>query len=78
MSEHFVRRGCEAVISRDSGRSWDLARTVVLDEYEFYDGRKWYNGQCGHLSSTLLPDGAILTAYGNYGSRGCALIRWRP
>jgi hypothetical protein len=32
---------------------------------------------CGHLSSTLLADGSILTGYGNYLTGG-ALIRWRP
>lgn len=72
-----LRRGCEAVISHDNGLSWNTGRTRVLDEYEYFDGSKWYNGQSGHLSSTLLPDGSILTAYGNYLSKGCALIRWK-
>ena len=72
-----LRRGCEAVVSRDNGQTWDTASTRCLDEYEFLDGRKWYNGECGHHSSTLLRDGSILTAYGHYLSKGCALIRWR-
>lgn len=72
-----LRRGCEAVFSHDNGLTWDTGRTVVLDEYEFFDGCKWYNGESGHLSSTLLPDGSILTAYGNYLSKGIGLIRWQ-
>ena len=31
----------------------------------------------GHLSSTLLDDGSILTTYGNY-LTGSPLIRWMP
>lgn len=72
------RRGCEAIISRDHGLSWDLARTYVLDDFEFCEGAKWYNGECGHLYSTLLGDGSILTCYGNYLTRGASLIRWKP
>lgn len=72
------RRGCEAIISRDHGLSWDVARTYVLDDFEFCEGAKWYNGECGHLYSTLLGDGSILTCYGNYLTRGASLIRWRP
>lgn len=70
------RRGCEAAVSRDNGLTWDIQHTYFLDEYEFFDGEKWFNGESGHLSSTLLDDGSVLTAYGNYLSRGCALIRW--
>jgi len=71
------RRGCEAVVSHDNGLTWDVGRTCPLDEYEFFDGEMWYNAEAGHLSSTLLADGSILTVYGNHLSRGCALIRWR-
>jgi hypothetical protein len=70
------RRGCEAVVSHDNGLTWDTACTYFLDEYEFFDGQQWFNGESGHLSSTLLADGSILTAYGNYLSRGWGLIRW--
>jgi hypothetical protein len=71
------RRGLEAVVSHDNGQSWDLSRKYILDEYEFYDGKKWYNGECGHLSATLLNDGSILTCYGKYLSKGVSLIRWK-
>ena len=72
------RRGCEAVISRDNGLTWDLAHRYVLDSYEFYDGAKWFNGQCGHLYSILLDDGSILTCYANYLAKGGVLIKWKP
>jgi hypothetical protein len=72
------RRGCEAILSRDHGRTWDLEHKYVLDDFEFYDGKKWYNGETGHLYSTLLDDGRILTCYGKYLSKGASLIRWQP
>jgi hypothetical protein len=72
------RRGCEALISRDHGLSWDLERRMVLDEFEFFDGEKWYNGETGHLYSVLLDDGSMLTCYGKYLSKGANLIRWQP
>jgi hypothetical protein len=72
------RRGCEALISRDNGETWDISRRIILDEFEFLDGEKWFNGNTGHLYSTLLTDGRILTVYGNYLSRGACLIRWKP
>ena len=72
------RRGCEAILSHDNGKSWDLAHKYVLDDFEFCDGKKWFNGETGHLSSVLLHDGSILTCYGKYLSKGASLIRWRP
>jgi len=72
------RRGCEALVSRDHGKTWDPARRYVLDEFEYYDGAKWFSGETGHLASTLLPDGRVLTAYGKYFTRGACLIRWQP
>jgi len=71
-------RGCEALISRDHGQSWDLDRRIALDEFAFFDGVKWFNGETGHLYSTLLDDGSILTCYGKYLAKGAALIRWHP
>jgi len=72
------RRGCDAVVSRDNGLTWDTERRYVLDEYEFYDGSRWFNGECGHLYSTLLDSGQILTTHANYLTRGASLIRWKP
>ncbi len=71
------RRGCEAVVSRDHGVSWDTERRYILDEFEYSDNAKWFNGMTGHVGSAVLADGSILTAYGNYHARGIGLIRWR-
>lgn len=72
------RRGCDALISTDHGLTWNLDRRIILDEYEFFDGNKWFNGECGHLCSLLLDDGRILTAHANYLTKGMSLIRWQP
>lgn len=70
------RRGCEALVSRDHGLTWDTAGGYVLDAYEFVDKSKWYDGVCGHIGSTLLSDGSLLAVYGNYLAKSAALIRW--
>ncbi|MBM3475425.1 MAG: exo-alpha-sialidase [Armatimonadetes bacterium] len=72
------RRGCEALISHDNGRTWRPDRRYILDEFEYYDGDKWFHGETGHLASTCLTDGRILTVYGHYRAGGSCLIRWRP
>jgi hypothetical protein len=71
------RGGCDAVISRDHGETWDVEHLVVLDDFLHCNGDQWMHGACGHISSTLLPDGSILTGYGRNFAGG-ALIRWRP
>jgi len=72
------RRGCEAVISHDNGLTWDLSRKYILDEWQFHDSQQPGHGQTGHLYSTLLDDGSILTVHNNYLTMGMTLIRWRP
>lgn len=85
------RRGCDAMISKDDGLTWDINRRYILDEYEYLQeptrkdeqtGRMqppyWVDGNCGHLYSCLLPDGRILTAYANYLTKGACLMRWIP
>ena len=72
------RRGYEAIISHDDGLTWDVDRKYILDEWEFYDSLQPAVGQCGHLYSTLLDDGSILTVINNYLTMGMTLIRWRP
>jgi hypothetical protein len=73
------RRGCEALISRDNGLTWDRSRKYVLDDFESpgFLG-KWTNGPCGHLCTALLNDGSLLTGYTNYRDKAVCLIRWRP
>ena len=71
------RRGCEAIVSRDHGQSWDLGRKYILDGFEHQDPKTKYPNICGHVCSTLLDDGFVLTGYGNYRA-GATLIRWKP
>jgi hypothetical protein len=72
------RRGCDAIVSPDNGLTWNREGRFILDEFEFFDGEKWFNGETGHLCSTVLNDGSILTVYGKYLSKGVNLIRWKP
>jgi hypothetical protein len=72
------RRGCDAIVSHDNGLTWNREGRFILDEFEFFDGEKWFNGETGHLCSTVLNDGSILTVYGKYLSKGVNLIRWKP
>jgi hypothetical protein len=71
------RRGCDAVVSCDHGETWDIEHMIVLDDFLYLDGEHWFRGQCGHVTSTLLSDGSILTGYNNVFTGG-VLIRWRP
>ncbi len=71
------RRGCDAVISRDNGLTWDVDHMYILDDFAYLHGENWVNGMCGHLYSIGLDDGSILTGYGNY-LVGGILIRWKP
>ena len=81
------RRGCEAIVSHDNGLTWNVDEKYILDEWEFFTGPfVTYPGVgsglmgtfCGHTCSTVLNDGSILTAYGDYTAGGAVLIRWTP
>jgi len=72
------RRGCEAVISRDHGVTWEVDRKYILDESEFFDHAYPHLGSCGHLYSIVLDDGSILTTHNNYLTKLATLIRWEP
>ena len=71
------RRGCDAVVSRDNGLTWDLNRMYILDDFASLSEPRWYYVRNGHQFSIGLGDGSILTTYGNYQNAG-ALIHWKP
>jgi hypothetical protein len=73
------RRGCDALISRDHGKNWNLDRRYELDSFDFMrpDGY-WVDGMCGHIGSVSLPDGYIISAYGQYLLGASVLIKWKP
>ena len=77
-------RGADALISRDNGQTWNLNERFTLDAFEFLDSdpNQWFNGAVGNVSSDVLDDGTMLTAYGNYlidnGQRAIVLVNWDP
>lgn len=73
------RRGCDALVSHDHGRTWGLERRYELDGFDFLraDGY-WVDGMCGHVAATVLPDGHVLCAYGQYRLGASVLIKWKP
>ena len=70
--------GCDAVLSYDNGVSWNLDQRITLDEFEFYDPDTPVSGRSGHIGSTVLDDGSVLTAYGHYPKAAAVLIKWKP
>ena len=83
----YPQFGIEAVVSRDHGETWDLDHRYLLHRWEAtmkgFDAL--YQSPQG-VSSVLLPDGKILTAFGTgYRSKGPAakhrrdigLVRWQ-
>jgi hypothetical protein len=75
------------MISTDNGLTWDLTHRYVLDSFEISEGvfRNSHGGVmsvepavCGHVSSTLLDDGYILTTYGKYVCKAACVIKWQP
>jgi hypothetical protein len=73
------RRGCDALISRDHGRTWNLDGRFELDAYRYQreDGY-WVDGKCGHIAAVALPDGHVISAYGHYLKGAAVLIKWNP
>jgi hypothetical protein len=73
------RRGCDAVVSHDHGRTWNLDRRYELDGFEFLRGDGyWVDGQCGHIAAVALDDGHVLSVYGHYRLGASVMIKWKP
>ena len=82
------RLGCDAVVSRDNGLTWDVDRMYIVDDWPhihhpdlgavtWETADVWYGCANGHQTSVSLGDGSVMTAYGHY-AYGGALIRWWP
>ena len=71
------QRGCCALLSYDNGLTWDMDREYVMHSFDYSDGSP-VGYSCGHVYSTLLDDGYILTSYMNLPTRGACLVKWRP
>lgn len=64
-ADGFPQFGIEAIVSRDNGQTWDLDHRYVLHWWK--GNRTGPNGwwaSCQATSTVLLPDGALLTAFG--------------
>lgn len=84
----YPQFGIEAVVSHDHGETWDLDHRYLLHRWEatMQGFNALYQSPQG-LSSVLLPDGMMLTAFGTgYRSQGpgvdrhrrdIALVRWQ-
>ncbi|MEE3367749.1 MAG: LamG-like jellyroll fold domain-containing protein [Planctomycetota bacterium] len=73
------RRGCDALVSRDNGQTWNVDRRYELDawRYDREDGY-WVDGKCGHIAAVALPDGHVISAYGHYLKGAAVLVKWHP
>jgi hypothetical protein len=71
-------RGADALISEDNGETWDLARRITVDAFEYLNPNMWYDTGAAHLGSTVLSDGWMLTAYGKYTTGTIMLTKWDP
>ncbi len=91
-ADGYPQFGVEAVVSTDNGQTWDLDHRYILAVWKgtVLGSESWWSGPFSS-SSVLLPDGAILTAYGNGyrvnpkpavpgqpTPRDTGLVRWRP
>lgn len=65
-ADGYPQFGVEAVVSHDNGQTWDLDHRYILATWKgtVLGGNSWWSGPFSS-SSVLLPDGSILTGYGN-------------
>jgi len=71
------KRACCALLSYDNGLTWDTDHEYFVHSFDFADGTP-VGYSCGHVYSTLLDDGSILTCYGHLRTKGGCLVKWRP
>jgi hypothetical protein len=84
-SDGFRRFGVEPVISQDNGNTWDLDHKYILASWTAKTRNTWW-GSAQSTTTVVLPDGALLTAFGT-GLRNVpeqtvckmdvAMVRWR-
>jgi hypothetical protein len=79
------RRGCDALVSNDNGKTWNLDRRYELDgfDYQASEADRRPDGsinpvKTGHIGAVALKDGHMISAYGDYVLGAAVLIKWRP
>ena len=85
----FPQFGIEAVVSRDNGKTWDMANRYILDRWSANDkGPNYFWWAPQGTSTVLLPDNTLLTTYSSgyrinivatptLGPRDVGLIHWQ-
>lgn len=90
--EGYPQFGVEAIVSHDHGATWDLDHRYIFAAWPGNRTDAWLWNRCSQAtSSVLLPNGAILTAFGSghraeviegkestYCPRDVGLVQWRP
>jgi len=71
-------RGLEALLSHDNGLTWNLDKRITLDEFDYYNSSDWTAAMAGHLASTVLADGSVLSVYGHHLDGSAVLVKWNP
>jgi hypothetical protein len=77
--------GVEAIVSRDNGKTWDLDHKYILSAWKGNKTGEWAWVASSQATSTvILPDGALLTAFGTGYStvpdsnpRDIGVVRWK-
>ena len=74
------QRGEDALISHDNGLTWNLDRRITLDTFSNHDpvAPQAPDALCGHIATTVLKDGSVLRAYGNYLDSSAVMTKWNP
>ena len=54
------RRGCDAVVSRDHGETWDVEQRFVVDDFAALDDELWYHTINGQKCLISMEDGSLL------------------
>ena len=74
-----TNRGEDALISHDNGLTWDPMNSLItISTSPYYNPYLWADGQVGHVATTVLNDGAVVTAYGKYTDNTVVLTKWNP
>jgi hypothetical protein len=76
------QRGEDALISHDNGLTWNLDHRITIDSFNHDTptptGASAWVPVCGHIATTVLKDGTVLTAYGNYLDSCAVMTKWNP
>ncbi len=71
--------GENALISTDNGLTWHTNNLIKIDTFNYNDPNAPFDApMSGHIATTVLSDGTVLTAYANYLSSSAVLTKFDP